>query len=354
MADTILTDASRATGMVKITPRARRVAKEKGLDLKTLNILGTGYQGGISEKDILNYLASNKVRVSPIARRIAKDQGIELDGITGSGVHGKIIKRDLVSIPVETDTVEAVAATVQTDAQYSPDGKEILEVIPYSGVRRIIGERLSQSKFTSPHLYFTQKVNLEKLLDFRKQINEAQDKKTSVTDYIARACVITLQKYPDMNSTLAGEQIIKYKTINLGIAVAAPSGLIVPVVKNAEKKSLLEISKDSGVLIDKARAGKLSPDEYGGGTFTVSNLGMFGIENFTAIINPPEAGILAVSATKDEPFVETDENGNKTITIKPMMNITLSVDHRIIDGLLAAQVVTEIKRLLENPIELLI
>jgi len=345
------TDALRPNGMVKITPRARRVAKENGLDPNTLNIIGTGYQGGISEKDVLNYLASNKVRISPIAQKIAEDQGIDLEGISGSGAHGKIMKRDLVSSTVETDSD---TPQVLADKQYSPDGKEILEVIPYSGVRRIIGERLSESKFTSPHLYFTQKVNLEKLLDLRKQINEAQDKKTSVTDYIVRACVISLQKYPDMNSTLSGDQIIKYKTINLGIAVAAPTGLIVPVVKDAEKKTLLEISKDSGALFEKARAGKLSPDEYSGGTFTVSNLGMFGIENFTAIINPPESGILSVSATKDEPFVETDESGNKAITIKPMMNITLSVDHRIIDGLLAAQVVTEIKRLLENPIELLI
>lgn len=341
--------AARPTGMVKITPRARRVAIENGLDPKTLAIVGTGYQGGISEKDVLDYLTSNKVRISPVAKKIAEDQGISLDGITGTGSMGKIMKQDLTS-----GAAAPAAAAIQSDAQFSPDGKEIAEIIPYSGVRKIIGERLSQSKFTAPHLYFTQKVNLEKLLNLRKQINEAQDKKTSVTDYIVRASVIALQKYPDMNASLADEKIIKYKTINLGIAVAAPTGLIVPVVKDAEKKTLLDISKDSGVLFEKAREGKLTPDEYSGGTFTVSNLGMFGIENFTAIINPPESGILSVSATKDEPFVETDESGNKTIAIKPMMNMTLTVDHRIIDGLLAAQVVTEIKRLLENPIELLI
>ncbi len=341
-------------GMVKITPRARRVAKENGLDPKTLPITGTGYQGGICEKDILDYLASNQVKATPVARKIAEEQGIALDAVRGSGVNGKIMKQDLAASTAETAAASAETKAEQKEIQYSQDGKEILEVISYSGVRKIIGDRLSQSKFTSPHLYFTQKVNLDKLLDFRKQINAAQEKKTSVTDYVAKACVITLQKYTEMNASLVADKIVKYKTVNLGIAVAAPSGLIVPVVKDAEKKSLLEISKDASALFDKARMGKLSPAEYSGGTFTVSNLGMFGIENFTAIINPPEVGILAVSATKDEPLVITDADGNKSIAIKPMMNITLSVDHRVIDGLLAAQFVTEVKRLLENPIELFI
>jgi pyruvate dehydrogenase E2 component (dihydrolipoamide acetyltransferase) len=341
-------------GIFKITPRARRVAKENGLNPEGLPVVGTGYEGGICEKDILDYLASNKVKLSPVARKIAEDQGIALDGIQGTGINGKIMKRDLTGTAAQTAMTDTEVQPKQPESQYSPDGKEILEVIPYSGVRKIIGDRLSQSKFTSPHLYFTQKVNLDKLLDFRKQINEAQEKKTSVTDYIARAVVKTLQKYSEMNASLVGDQIVKYKSINLGIAVAAPSGLIVPVVKNAEKLSVVEISKDAGILFENARKGKLSPAEYSGGTFTISNLGMFGIENFTAIINPPEVGILAVSATKDEPFVETDGNGSKSIAIKPMMNITLSVDHRVIDGLLAAQFVTEVKRLLENPIELFI
>lgn len=340
--------------IIKITPRAGRAAKENGLDPKALSVAGTGYQGGICEKDILNYLASHKVKASLVARKIAEEQGIALDGITGSGVNGKIMKQDVAASAGKTAASDQEINAEHKEIQYSPDGKEISEVIPYSGVRKIIGDRLSQSKLTSPHLYFTQEVNLDKLLDIRKQVNEAQEKKTSVTDYIAKACVIALQKYPEMNGSLADDKIVKYKTVNLGIAVAAPSGLIVPVVRDAEKKSLLEISEDASALFDKARKGKLSPAEYSGGTFTVSNLGMFGIENFTAIINPPEAGILAVSATKDEPFVVTDADGNKSIAIKPMMNITLSVDHRIIDGLLAAQFVTEVKRLLENPIELFI
>jgi pyruvate dehydrogenase E2 component (dihydrolipoamide acetyltransferase) len=338
-------------GRLKITPRARRVAKEHGLDLDELSSLeGTGYQGGICEKDILDYLASSKVRVSPVAKKMADEHGISLDELAGTGVHGKIMKKDvLAAIGSTADELDLAAVGELTD-----DGKVILEEVPYEGVRKIIGDRLSQSKFTAPHLYFTQKVNLEKLLDIRKQVNAAQDQKVSVTDFIARAVSKALQTYPDMNSALIGDKIQKYKYVNLGIAVAAPGGLIVPVVKQIDKKSVVEIAKETSVLFEKAKEGKLQPNEYSGGTFTISNLGMFGIENFTAIINPPEAGILSISSTKDEAVVVVDDDGNKSIAIKPMMNITVTVDHRLIDGLLAAQFVTEVKRLLENPIELLI
>lgn len=351
--------------MLKITPRAKRVAIEKGLNIDSLNIKGTGFDGGICEKDILDHLERSAVtdtfvssgteavfamrKATPVAQKMAEAKGIALEEVLGTGIHGKITKQDLLGLDQKPAAAEA-----ETKGDITSDGKEIMERVPYSGVRKIIGDRLSQSKFTAPHLYFTQKVNLEKLLTLRKEINEAQDKKTSVTDYIAKAVIITLQKYPEMNASLVGETIEKYKSVNLGIAVAAPGGLIVPVVKNAQRKTILEISKESSALFDKARTGKLAPGEYTGGTFTISNLGMFGIENFTAIINPPEVGILAISATKDEPYVETDDQGEKKLTIKPMMNITLTVDHRIIDGLLAAQFVTEIKRLLEKPIELML
>lgn len=343
-------------GRLKITPRARRVAAEKGLNLAGLSIPGTGYDGGICEKDILEYLETAKVKASPLARKMSEAMGVDLEQIEGSGANGKVMKKD-----VDQATTKAVAAAAKAEAAPTQsaapefmDGKEIKEIVPYSGVRKIIGERLAQSKFTAPHLYFTQKVNLDKLLELRVQINGAQEKKTSVTDYIARAVIKTLQKYPEMNASLIGDKIYQYKKVNLGIAVAAPTGLIVPVIKEADHKSVVELSTEASVLFDKARNGKLKPEEYTGGTFTISNLGMFGIENFTAIINPPEVGILAVSATKDEPLVVKDSAGNKTIEIKPMMNITLTVDHRLIDGLLAAQFVTEIKKLLEDPIKLLV
>lgn len=345
-----------ADGLIKITPRARRVAAENDLAVEDLAIEGTGWQGGICEKDILEYLASNKVKATPVAAAMAKAEGIDLADIKGSGVNGKIMKEDVEKVIAAAKKAVA-AAEDQAHAgagEITPDGKEIGEKIPYAGVRKVIGDRLAESKFTAPHLYFTQKVNMEDVLALRKKVNEVQDKKTSVTDFIAKAVIMTLKKYPEMNSSLVGETIERYKSINLGIAVASPTGLIVPNIKNSQDMSVVEISKASTPLFDKARAGKLAVDEYAGGTFTISNLGMFGIENFTAIINPPEVGILSISSTKDEPFVVTKEDGTKEIQIKPMMNIQLTVDHRIIDGLLAAQFVTNVKNLLENPISLMV
>ena len=342
--------------MVKITPRARRVAAENDLAIEDLAIEGTGWQGGICEKDILEYLASNKVKATPVAAAMAKAEGIDHADIKGSGVNGKIMKEDVEKVIAAAKKAVA-AAEDQAPAgagEITPDGKEIGEKVPYAGVRKVIGDRLAESKFTAPHLYFTQKVNMEDVLALRKKVNEVQDKKTSVTDFIAKAVIMTLKKYPEMNSSLVGETIERYKSINLGIAVASPTGLIVPNIKNSQDMSVVEISKASTPLFDKARAGKLAVDEYAGGTFTISNLGMFGIENFTAIINPPEVGILSISSTKDEPFVVTKEDGTKEIQIKPMMNIQLTVDHRIIDGLLAAQFVTNVKNLLENPISLMV
>ena len=345
-----------ADGLIKITPRARRVAAENDLAVEDLAIEGTGWQGGICEKDILEYLASNKVKATPVAAAMAKAEGIDLADIKGSGVNGKIMKEDVEKVIAAAKKAVA-AAEDQAPAgagEITPDGKEIGEKVPYAGVRKVIGDRLAESKFTAPHLYFTQKVNMEDVLALRKKVNEVQDKKTSVTDFIAKAVIMTLKKYPEMNSSLVGETIERYKSINLGIAVASPTGLIVPNIKNSQDMSVVEISKASTPLFDKARAGKLAVDEYAGGTFTISNLGMFGIENFTAIINPPEVGILSISSTKDEPFVVTKEDGTKEIQIKPMMNIQLTVDHRIIDGLLAAQFVTNVKNLLENPISLMV
>lgn len=345
-----------ADGLIKITPRARRVAAENDLAVEDLTIEGTGWQGGICEKDILEYLASNKVKATPVAAAMAKAEGIDLADIRGTGVNGKVMKEDVEKVIAAAKKAVA-AAEDQAPAgagEITPDGKEIGEKVPYAGVRKIIGDRLAESKFTAPHLYFTQKVNMEDVLALRKKVNEVQDKKTSVTDFIAKAVIMTLKKYPEMNSSLVGETIERYKSINLGIAVASPTGLIVPNIKNSQDMSVVEISKASTPLFDKARAGKLAVDEYAGGTFTISNLGMFGIENFTAIINPPEVGILSISSTKDEPFVVTKEDGTKEIQIKPMMNIQLTVDHRIIDGLLAAQFVTNVKNLLENPISLMV
>ncbi|MDR2162833.1 MAG: 2-oxo acid dehydrogenase subunit E2 [Clostridiales Family XIII bacterium] len=380
---------------IKITPRARRRAVERGVDTDLLRgTLGSGFDGGVTEADLIAWLESAgagvatgssvsavafdgtasevaagnaPVRATPLARAIAAAESVSLVSLYSAAGGAKLTKADVLkavseggagaakgaATPAASEGPETAVAAAQ-GAAVTKDGKRIAGVTPYSGVRKIIGERLAESKFTSPHLYFTQKVDAYELLSLRAVINGKQDKKTSVTDYIARAVVMTLVKYPEMNASLVGDVIEQYENVNLGIAVASPSGLIVPVVKGAERMSVIEISKASSPLFAKAREGKLVPEEYHGGTFTISNLGMFGIENFTAIINPPEVGILAVSATKDEPAVVQGEDGGKSIEIRPLMNITLSVDHRLIDGLLAAQFVSEVKRLLESPIELLI
>ncbi len=348
-------------GRPAATPAAKRTAAERKINLS--QVKGSGPRGEIRARDVEEY---KSVIISPLARRAAEAKGLDVSELTGSGHGGKILMQDVASklnvreagaaqTPASGDRMGMETGQYGLSAgQVTADGKEIAEVIPYSGIRRVIGDRMVQSKFTAPHLYFSQQVNLEKLIEVRKQINKAQEEKTSVTDYIARAAVKALQKYPDFNVSLMGEKIVRYKSINIGIAVAAPGGLIVPVIKYANGKSVIELSQEAGILFEKARNGKLKPDEYTGGTFTISNLGMFGIDNFTAIINQPESGILAVSAAKDEAVVVADEAGNKSIQIKPVMNITLTADHRVVDGLVAAQFVTEIQRLLENPIELLI
>ncbi|MDR1042890.1 MAG: 2-oxo acid dehydrogenase subunit E2 [Clostridiales Family XIII bacterium] len=354
---------------IRISPRAKRIAEEHCLDVSAIPLNGTGFAGGICERDIRSWVETNdadayavraSTRSTPLARRIARIEGVDIGDVVGTGVAGKVTKADVLrvmegsAVSPDADDAASVERAYSVPEPGTNGYKTIASVVPYEGVRKIIGEKLAMSKFTAPHLYFTQKVDLTELIQTRKSVNEKQERKTSVTDYIARACVIALQKYQEMNSSLVENRIESYANVNLGIAVASPTGLIVPVIKNAQALSVVELSKAALPLFDKAREGKLKPDEYSGGTFTISNLGMFGIENFTAIINPPEVGILAISSAKDEPVVVADASGEKTIAIRPMMNITLSVDHRLIDGLLAAQFVTEVKRLLESPIELLI
>lgn len=348
----INTDAIKATvtiGNIKISPRGRKKAAELGLDTSLFEeIIPTGFAGGISENDIINFAEKNvkSIKMTPLAEKIAGEENISLEGIIGSGDRGKIIAEDVRTAANNNISIEKGNMDLVEDD---------IEIIPYTGTRKIIGDRLSMSASSAPHVYFTQSVDLKKLIELRKTVNEAIEDKVSVTDFIVRATTMALIKYPDVNVSLDEDKIIKYKNVNVGIAVAAPSGLIVPNIKNANDLSPVEIGKASKGLIEKARNGKLFPEEYTGGTFTISNLGMFGIDNFTAIINPPESAILAVSATKDTPIVVLDDaSGEKTIAIRPVMNLQLSADHRVIDGLLAAQFIAEIKELLESPIKLLI
>jgi pyruvate dehydrogenase E2 component (dihydrolipoamide acetyltransferase) len=352
---------------IKVTPRARKAARDLGIPPEELPRAGTGFDGGVCEADVREFAKSRTtdgdpatVKATPVARAVALARGLALSEIPGSGAHGRVMKADVLAVLAARGAASAAnmlsrgPAPAAGETLHADDGKEISEVTPYAGTRRIIGERLAASMATAPHIFFTQQIRMEALLALRREVNDSQDVKTSVTDYIARACVLTLRKYPEVNAALLGESIVRYKTVNLGVAVAAANGLIVPNVKRAEQLNLIGLSAASAVLVEKARNGKLTPDEYTGGTFTISNLGMFGIDNFTAIINPPESAILSVSATKDAPVVVAEAHGEARVAVRPVMNIQLSADHRVVDGLLAAQFVKELRELLENPLRLLL
>jgi pyruvate dehydrogenase E2 component (dihydrolipoamide acetyltransferase) len=276
------------------------------------------------------------IKASPLARKIATAIGVDLATVGGSGPGGKVLKADV--------TAQAAAPIPAQSGE-----KQILSVTPYKGIRKIIGDKLAQSKFTAPHLYFTEVVDTTNLTAIRKQLNEIMDFKIAVSDLLTMTAARALKKYPGVNASLIDGEIIAYKSINVGTAVAGNNGLIVPVIKDIQEKSLADIARESKDLVARAREGRLESHEYSNGTFTISNLGMFGVENFTAIINGSESAILSVSSVRKKAIVITGENGEDTIVIRPMMNIQLSVDHRLIDGLIAVQFLGYIRQLLENP-----
>ena len=319
---------------LKLTPKAKALIKNEGYDVNSVaKIQGTGFEGGITAKDI---------KASPLAKKIADEMNVPLESVSGSGAQGKVMKKDVL------------AAATQKKEDKGTEDKQILEKIPYSGVRKIIGDRLSQSKFTAPHLYFTDSIDTTNLTAFRKMLNEKSEQKIAFSDLLVKAVSKALVKFPNVNASLVDNEIVVYKSTNIGSAVAGDNGLIVPVIKNAQEKTLTQIAQESRDLVERAKTGRLKPEEYSGGTFSISNLGMFGIENFTAIINPPEAAILSVSSIRKKAVVVTNEAGEDEICIRPMMNIQLTVDHRIIDGLLASQFVEYVKKLLEEPLKILI
>lgn len=320
---------------LKLTPKAKKLVKDEGIDPASLkDMKGTGFRGGITAKDI---------KASPLARKLAEKKGVDLSTVAGTGVNGKIMKADVE----KAQTAPIAAAPAE-----NPD-KKILSSVPYKGVRKIIGDKLAESKFTAPHLYFTDAVDTTNMTAFRKQMNEVSDRKITVSDILVYAASKALQKFPGINSSLVDGNIVTYKSTNIGVAVAGDNGLIVPVIKNVQEKTLTAISEENRDLVDRAKEGHLKPEEYSGGTFSISNLGMFGIGNFTAIINPPEAAILSISSVRKTPVV-IEEDGEDKFVIRPMMNIQLSVDHRLIDGLLASQFVEYMKELLENPLKILL
>lgn len=304
--------------------------------------------------------ASNGARVfaSPLARRIAAGKGIDLSTISGSGPKGRIVKADLEMVPKEAVSVPPIQAPTLVAKQADPtavsklyEGRKYTE-IPLDGMRKIIAARLTEAKQTIPHFYLRRDIRLDELLKFRGQLNQQlakRDVKLSVNDFIIKACALALQQVPAANAVWADDRILQMEASDVAVAVAIEGGLFTPVLQGAEIKPLSVLSGEMKDLAMRARSRKLAPHEYQGGSFAISNLGMMGIENFDAVINPPHGAILAVGAGIKKPIVQT----NGELGIATVMSVTLSVDHRVIDGALGAELLAAIKDNLENPMAML-
>lgn len=282
-----------------------------------------------------------RLKASPLARSVADKSGIDLSLIKGSGDQGRIIKKDVESF-IENPVAAQPSAVAQ--AISLPVGE-----IPVTQMRKVIAKRLGESKFTAPHFYLTMEIDMETAMSARAAINAEGDVKISFNDFVVKACASALRKHPMVNSSWMGDKIIIHNVVNIGVAVAVPDGLLVPVVNNADMKTLSQINAEVKELAKKAKDKKLQPQEMQGNTFTISNLGMFDIEEFTAIINPPDACILAVGSIVEKPVVK-----NGAIVVGHTMKVTLSCDHRVVDGATGAQFLQTLKSVLENPVKMLV
>ena len=311
--------------------------------------------------------SSNGARVfaSPLARRMAAQAGLDITALKGSGPHGRIVKADIDAAlaggkPAAAAPAAATAAPAQAPATPAPSGpgaRQMADLLgmsyrlePLSSMRKVIASRLSESKQTVPHFYLTMECQLDELLKVRKELNGRSDAyKISVNDFVIRAAALALKKVPTANASFDPEGLLYYDHADISVAVATPSGLITPIVKAAETKGLATISKEMKDLAGRAREGKLTPEEYQGGSFSVSNLGMFGVKEFAAIINPPQGCILAVGAGEQRPVIK-----DGAVSIATAMNCTLSVDHRVVDGAVGAEFLAAFKKLIEDPLSMLL
>jgi pyruvate dehydrogenase E2 component (dihydrolipoamide acetyltransferase) len=311
--------------------------------------------------------AAGHIFSSPLARRLAKEAGVEIGRIQGSGPHGRVVARDIAAAregrglrapataPAGPTPMIAPAMTDQQIRALYEDGS--YEVVPHDGMRRTIAARLTASVQTIPHFYLTVDCDIGKLLEAREEINATAPKdkdgkpayKLSVNDFVIKALALALQRIPDANVSWTEAGMLKHKHSDIGVAVAMPNGLITPIIRNAESKSLSTISNEMRELASRARARKLRPQEYQGGTTAVSNLGMYGIKDFTAVINPPHATILAVGAGEERAVVR-----NGKIEAAHIMSVTMSCDHRAVDGALGAELIGAFKSLIENPVMMLV
>lgn len=296
------------------------------------------------------------VAMSPLARSLARRHGLDLSRIAGTGPGGRIVRADVeAAVAAQAGggrapaTAAPLRATPASSAATTAAGDD--EQVPLSSVRRIAAQRLTESA-AAPHFYLTAVVDAGALSRLRADLNASlagTAPKISVTDLLIRACAITLRAHPQANSSWAGDHLLRHGHVNIGSAVALDDGLIVPVVRDADRKSLTEIAAEAHALTDRARGGKLTPDEFTGGTFTISNLGMYGIDHFTAVINPPEAAILAVGAAQDEAVVRDGQ-----VIAATTMKLTLSIDHRVLDGATAAAFLRDLVGVLEHPLRIIV
>ena len=293
---------------------------------------------------------TDRILASPLARAMAAQAGLDIAAVKGSGDEGRIIKRDVeAAITAPAATPIAVAQPTATAPKVAVAAAGDYEDTPVSSMRKVIARRLSESMFSAPHFYLTMEINMGKVTDWRKQMNELSPTKISFNDLVLKAAAMSLREHAAINSSWFGDFIRHNKSINMGVAVAIGEGLVVPVVRNADMKSLSQIASEVRDLATRAKDRKLGADEMTGNTFTISNLGMFGIEEFTAIINPPDACILAIGAIIEKVIAENGE-----MKIAPMMKVTLSCDHRVVDGASGAAFLQTLKGKLEEPMRLLV
>ena len=308
----------------------------------------------------------SRVFASPLARRIAAQKGLDLAGLKGSGPHGRIVKADVEAAQADAPAKAAASASAAPEAAAAasmpagPSTEAVLkmyadrdfEEVKLDGMRKTIAARLTEAKQTIPHFYLRRDIRLDALMSFRSQLNkqlEPRGVKLSVNDFIIKACALALQQVPDANAVWAGDRVLKLKPSDVAVAVAIEGGLFTPVLKDADSKSLSSLSSEMKDLAGRARNKKLAPHEYQGGAFAISNLGMFGIDNFDAVINPPHGAILAVGAGGKKPVVGAEGQ----VEVATVMSVTLSVDHRVIDGALGAELLQAIVDGLENPMAML-
>lgn len=308
-----------------------------------------------SEKAVSVADSNERVKASPLAKRLADEKGINLSEVSGSGDNGRIVKRDVDEFkPAAQASAPAAAPASATKAEAAPVAAapaagDFVDT-PISQMRKTIARRLSESLFTAPHFYVTMEINMDKAMALRPQLNEVATAKISFNDMVIKACAVALKQHPAVNSAWLGDKIRKYNYVNIGVAVAVDEGLLVPVIREADKKTLSAISGEVKDLAGKAKDKKLQPKDWEGNTFSVSNLGMFGVDEFTAIINPPDSCILAIGAIKKVAAFKEDG----TVYPTNIMKVTLSADHRVVDGATAAQFLLTVKKLLEEPMSMLV